>query len=420
MHTLVVIADDFTGAGDSGVTFARSGARVALVMDENGIGDAMRKSDVVAVSSETRFMSVHDAGHAVAALARRCRDAGAGTFFKKIDSAMRGNPGAETAAMLNALDIPVAVVCPAMPSSGRVVIGGRLLLDGQPLHATSLGRDPFTPASDADLAESMAAGSGMKTGRLDLEDIAKGPRWLNERNEKLIADGCRIIVADAASESDLAALCALLKAGAGRLLPAGSSGLARACAGPSAKNSPAPRGRLLAVVGSLDEKALEQAGYAESQGAFSPVPVDVEAGLADPEAETARVASAVLKENGRPILLRGAKFPERDRLSHDNASRVAELYGAIAARLCRDNAFDAVFATGGSTAVAVARSLGLKTLALEGEILPGVVLSSRAFHEPGESGNGPGVCQFVSKAGSFGARDTLAVIAGAFCEGSSL
>jgi uncharacterized protein YgbK (DUF1537 family) len=72
--------------------------------------------------------------------------------------------------------------------------------------------------------------------------------------------------------------------------------------------------------------------------------------------------------------------------------------------LCRKLPFTTVFATGGSTAISVAEHLGLDSMMLEEEPLPGVALSS-CFSKNTR------VRWFISKAGSFGNRETLLNIA---------
>lgn len=410
MENLVLIADDLTGAGDAGVTFARSGLRTTLLLDNSGVDGVFAKYNALAASSESRFMRPDDAARAVADLMTRCRAAGGKYFFKKVDSVMRGNPGAETLAALETLkplSCRAAIVCPALPAAGRVVRDGILYVNGTPIHETPLGRDPFTPVKTSDVAECFAAGSGVKTGLVGRQDLDGGVEAVRRRVLQLVEQGCVIIASDAESDADLDVLSRLLRSTLPPLLPVGSSGLARAFAGPPTRFDLLPRGRLLAVIGSLDAIAKEQADQACDQGFFTNLPVDIDAGLADPEQECARLLAAAEKTSGN-VLLRGLRRPDAARIDPGEANRVAELYGNMAARLCKDGAFPAVYATGGSTAVAVAKALGIGSLTLESEILPGVVLSSCSA--PG------GVKQFVSKSGSFGGPDALVAVASAFSE----
>lgn len=410
MDRIVVIADDFTGAGDSGVHFARRGLKTAFLFSAKDLGQAFDGPDALALSAETRFLPPQEAAALIRDITLRCREAGGRFFFKKVDSALRGNPGEETEAMLGILNYPAALICSAMPAARRCVVDGVLLIDGQPVHTTNLGRDPFTPVPISSVGHLFTINTGLKAGLIPLAVIAAGPEAIDRKVVELLKEGCSALVADAASEDDLAALAGLVlrshdpASGQAPLLPVGSSGLAKAIAGAPRRAEARPSGRLLAVVGSLNEAALEQAEFAVAQQEFSLFAVDVEAGLADPEKECARLLAAVRAGGEGHVLLRGLTPPEEDAVTADVGTRVAELYGKLAYTLCRELPFASVFATGGSTAVAMAVALGTNAVMLENEILPGVVLSSCTSPDTG-------VRWFISKAGSFGGRETLVSIA---------
>lgn len=410
MNRIVVIADDFTGAGDSGVHFARTGIKTAFLLNPETIAQVFTEHDAVVVSTESRFMQPEEAAKTVYDLTLRCRHAGGEFFYKKVDSALRGNLGAETASALRALQYPAALICTAMPKAGRTCIDGMLLLNGQPLHTTALGQDPFTPVRTSSVAECIAQQTDLRVGFIGLDQIAAGPEGLRRRVRELLDQGCAALVADAATDEDLVALSELLywahdpATDLPPILPVGSGGLAKALAGPAPSKTICSRGRLLAVIGSLNGTALEQADFACSQKAYFPLAIDIEAGLADPDRECGRLVRAAELAGEGNILLSGRNLPDGSAISKENAIKVADLYGRAVHALCRNLPFEAVFATGGSTAVATAQALGLETVMLEDELLPGVVLSSCASPDTG-------VCWFISKAGSFGDRDTLVAVA---------
>ncbi len=403
-----------TGAGDTGVHFARRGVRTAFVFREQALARALDACDAVALSTDTRLVPPQDAAEVVRDCVARCRRSGDALYYKKIDSALRGNLGSETAAALSALDCSAALICPAMPRLGRSVVNGTLRIDGRPLHATALGRDVFTPAYSSDVAECFAQHAGLRAGHIGLEDLAAGGDALIRKTRSLLDKGCSALVADAATEDDLMALArlALFSCGSGgrlpRLLPVGSAGLGRALAtvlaGPARPERVRPAGPLLGVVGSLNPSALAQMAFALERGFFSLLSFDIDAGLDDPDAELRRVAHAAASAGSGHVLLHGSsRVPEKD-MTIESGARVADLYGRMAHALCRERPFASVFATGGSTAMSVAASLGLDTVMLEDELSPGVVLSSCASKDTH-------VRWFISKAGSFGGEETLALVA---------
>ena len=413
MKNVVIIADDFTGAGDSGVHFARGGFKTALLLDPLAIPQAFAGHDALALSTESRFMQPEEAYRAVHESALRCRQAGGLFFYKKTDSVLRGNVGAETAATLDALGYSAALVCSALPGAGRTCVNGELLLGGQPVHTTSLGQDPFTPVRTSNVAECIAGQAPLQAGLISLQDIAAGQEHLRRLVREHLDAGCRVLVADAASVEDLAALGKLVRytyeadATVPPLLPVGSGGLAKAIAGGDHPTVVQPQGRLLAVVGSLSDAAGVQADFACANNAYSALFLDVQAGLRDPDAECARIAREAVQAGDAHMLLRGLHAPDQNTLSTAEGDAVAALFGRVAHTLCRALPFESIFATGGSTAVAVAGALGVTSVLLVDELLPGVVLSSCAGTED------TNIRWFISKAGSFGGQDTLAAIAAA-------
>jgi len=207
----LLIADDLTGACDAAVQFTMRGlaASVMLEMDEPPAG-----ARVVAVSTESRHLAEREIPPVMARVAERYRGA---VVFKKIDSVLRGNPGVEIAAALEAFGCEAAVATPAFPAMGRLVRGGRLSIGDVDVAAVL--------RSDAHVApECVATASG------------------------------RVISADAASDADLDCIVAQAMSTRGRVLWAGSAGLAGALArrwGGAAGEAPSPAmKRVLFCIGS--------------------------------------------------------------------------------------------------------------------------------------------------------------------------
>jgi D-threonate/D-erythronate kinase len=128
-----VVADDLTGACDAGVAFAP--AVVALCAEVK-----LEAGDALVESTHSRGEDPAVAAARVEELMQRLPRAD--LLYMKIDSMLRGNLRAELEAMLPASQRPRAVVCPAFPEQGRVVIEGvskpadvdlRVLLAGLPV-----------------------------------------------------------------------------------------------------------------------------------------------------------------------------------------------------------------------------------------------------------------------------------------------
>ena len=410
-----ILADDITGAGDSSVHFAASGKRTAVLFDPTALGEALRTHTTVSISSESRFLAPADAAAAVRKTARQCRENNTRVVFKKVDSTLRGNPGAEIEALLDETGYAAAVVCPAMPKTGRVCRDGVILLHGTPLHETETGRDPFNPVLGASIAEILAAQTSVPICNIHLDRVRAGADALRSTVAELVAKGKRIIIADAASDDDLAALGEMLRnfraakdSPHPSLLPAGAGGLAEAfTGGPVPYTGPEPRGRMVAVVGSLTSVSQAQIQCAAESGNFFMLELDMERAFQNAAEEIARLVAEAPHSGKRHLLLKNRTLPQSSKsggISTDNAVRAAEIFGAAARAICQAHDCAMLYVTGGSTAVSVAGALGLRYHTIERECSPGVVLSSCVC--PGMK-----LRWFVSKSGGFGAPDVIARLA---------
>ena len=103
MVKLLIIADDFTGALDTGIQFKKQGI-CTQVFTKKQISDDEIKPDtqVLVIDSETRPLSKDEAYSEVKSIAEWALSAGIEIIFKKTDSALRGNIGAELSALADA------------------------------------------------------------------------------------------------------------------------------------------------------------------------------------------------------------------------------------------------------------------------------------------------------------------------------
>lgn len=127
MSGLRLVADDLTGALDSGCAFADPARPVRIAVP----GRPLPAGERLAVSTESRDMDEAAAVAAVAAAVRAFAGAGPDTlWFKKIDSVMRGHPFAETKAAFTAGAFAACVFAPAYPDMGRISRDARQYVTG--------------------------------------------------------------------------------------------------------------------------------------------------------------------------------------------------------------------------------------------------------------------------------------------------
>lgn len=256
---LLIIADDFTGALDTGVQFAARGIKTRVVV---GVDAALthQNADVLVVDTETRHLPAAQAYAAVEGLVQRAKYAGFAYLYKKTDSALRGNVGAELAALLSASGSRQLAFLPAFPQMNRVTKNGVQYIDGVPVTESPFGVDPFEPVRHAAVTDLLAEQTDLPAASFPA----------------LAADGSvpaedGILVFDAATVDELRSTGrALLNNGGLRVL-AGCAGFGAVLPellglGGADVTCPALDPRLLVICGSVNAITLAQLDKAEQAG----------------------------------------------------------------------------------------------------------------------------------------------------------
>ena len=382
---VAVIADDLTGAADTGVQLARAGYKTAVIFRGEEVPAA--GLDAVALDTDSRTRPAGFAAKRVIEAARAVRDAR--VVCKKLDSTLRGNVAAELSAALGATRRPRVVVAPAFPAAGRTTVGGVQLVHGVPVHETEMRNDPRTPVLEAHVP-TLLAGSFPSVATLGVEDLADP-----EKVRLTLEAEC--VVADAERDADLEALVRAVPDPSG-VLWAGSAGLALALGGvypgPGAGGvpaSPGPARRVLVVIGSLSGVSREQLRRLVEE--YGDVAVPVHADRSGAVEEAAGIARRALSTSTCAVV-----HSPGERSRPGTGGPVVRSLAEVAARLCGQGLFDALVMTGGSTAVRVALRLGASGIRLGGEVEAGV---------PWGTLIGPNPYTVVTKAGGFGGPDTL-------------
>ncbi len=371
-----IVADDLTGAMDSGVQLAGAGYRTAVALEgaplppEPGL-------DAVVAETGSRALPPGQAASRVREAVRALR--GARLLYKKIDSALRGPLGAEVKAALAASGRGCALISPAFPAAGRTTSGGVQFIHGVPVERTGFARDPRNPVRTSSLP-ALIPGVGAVLGTGDLSSPSRVRDALRRH---------RLVVADAQTEAHLAALVRAVP-DPSSVLWVGSAGLAGALAGaypgPRAAGEALPGAeRVVAAVGSRNEVALRQRELLAAE------PGVVEAIVREGDREPVRAAFRALEAGARCALLRPPD-PMMD------PEVVLGALSKAAARLSQSLPSPGLILTGGETAAGVARRLGARGILILRELEPGV---------PAGVLLGPHPYPVVTKAGGFGSPGTL-------------
>ena len=95
---IAIVADDLTGAADTGAAFAGAGLSALVTWGPGSLARAVRQADALAIDAGTRALDVATAAAKTAEIVRAVRTAGVEAIYKKGDSLLRGHIAAETAA----------------------------------------------------------------------------------------------------------------------------------------------------------------------------------------------------------------------------------------------------------------------------------------------------------------------------------
>ena len=147
-NRLLILADDLTGALDTGVQFAKNGIKTLVyVSPENIVERAGNDAAVVVINTNTRHVSAEAAGMIVKKTAARFKNFS--FFYKKTDSCLRGNIGAELEALMDTSGYGTLPFVPAYPKLKRITAEGRQYLNGVPLDKSSMANDPVNPVNES-------------------------------------------------------------------------------------------------------------------------------------------------------------------------------------------------------------------------------------------------------------------------------
>ncbi|WP_407289052.1 four-carbon acid sugar kinase family protein [Streptomyces sp. BP-8] len=407
MAQVLVIGDDLTGSNATGALYARRGLRAVTIGALTRWERYADRVDVLVVNTASRHWPP---ARAYAAVRAAVETAGATPLIvKRVDTTLRGNPGSELDAVLDALaarepSAPIRTLAvPAFPDAGRTTVGGLHLVDGVPLTRTAVARDPFDPVRHSRVAAVLGTQSRRTTGELALDVVERGPEAVAEA---LRANRAEVMVCDATENAHLQTVAAA----AARLaaedhirwvaLDSGPFGAALATELGLRSEGGAPV-RILAFVGSVTDRTRTQ--LARTETALGARWVDLDPADPDPDRVVAALRAAA-RENATVLGVRVAPAPATTATGTawacdpGTAARILRCLSEVARRAVAELCPGGLYASGGDVAAAVTAALGADGFAIETEVLPLAV----AGHLVGGPHDG---LPFATKGGLIGGPD---------------
>lgn len=409
MFQLLVIADDYTGALDTGIQFASRGISTRLYLYNQFSKDLLESinESVILVDTESRHVSPDVAADRVKSAARIAQQCGCRYFFKKTDSTLRGNLGAELSALQDICQSSQLYFAPAYPALGRTTVQGVQYVYGVPLAQTDFAADPFNPIRESNVSNLLTAQTSRRIRHAKPSQV-------------LPSVGIpEIIVVDGACDEDLHQAADALSAAGQLTCLAGCAGFAAAL--PRVLSLPIsdfhwkPRaGGMLLVCGSVHPQSVLQCRYAVECCNYHDYPLDLSQLLSMESACDSLIRSirntlstggnALLRvPGGREQLALTASAAESLGLSVESLPfLIAQRLGTIAAQCLQDLSIRAMTVFGGDTLMGLSMALRSTSVRPVAELLPGIVLS--------QMDTSHGSVDLITKAGAFGDKELMAQI----------
>lgn len=405
MAKLGIIADDLTGALDTGVQFSKQGLRTVVLLGETWND----RGDILVLDTNTRADCPEVAYGKVRKAVRRLRAKAllgtGGYLYKKVDSTLRGNIGRELEAAMDELGIERVIMAPAFPANGRTTVKGCQMVDGVPLAETSFALDPISAVSESHIP-TLLRKVLRPLGSIGLAQVEQGARALSV---EISARPEAILVVDAVTSDHLQTIArAAVLAGAARLT-CGSGGLAQELATvlglepdrPTRSSQESKRWishshrPVLVISGSCQAVTARQIEHAVKMLGFHLVNLDARqfADRGHSRVEIARVVDEAVKllRRGTDLVITSTFEP----LVPDSGHAIAAGLGEIAQQVLDREEVVGLILTGGDTAVHVCQAIEATAIQIKEEIVPGIPVARLL----GGRKNG---LRIVTKAGGFG------------------
>jgi uncharacterized protein YgbK (DUF1537 family) len=410
-----IIADDYTGAADTGVQFSKKRLKTSIVHDLKQIEETAERVDVLVFDTESRGDPKEVAYKKVALAAEEFKKTGVEILYKKIDSTLRGNLGVELDAAIDTLNVSAVILCPAYPKNGRITVGGFHLNNQSLIEDTEVAKDPESPVRQSHIPTLIQNQSEKKVSLVDIATVSLGMEKVKREVVRQLKEGNQIIVVDAISQRDLKTIAQAIASLDQPVLVCGSGGLAEEL--PDAFGLGEDREEFVVVIaGSVSEVTAQQIRIAAKTLNVKVVTVDVQRVLMGKE-EGKLEATRVIDEAeeafhaGRDVVIRLAESlnaleevkeagKELGLTDREMRTLMGQILGRTSQAILKKGKLCGMVVTGGETAFNVYKALDVLEVRVEEEVLPGIPVVTIV----GGPASGTRV---VTKAGAFGNEDAL-------------
>lgn len=382
MKKILLIADDYTGANDTGIKIAERGYEVEVSLKT----DEVIESDICVIDTESRNISGNDARKIINKTLNSINNLDNYLFiYKKVDSTLRGNIKEECEEIIKYYKPEIVIFNPAYPVLGRKIIDGIHFVNDLRLKETEFASDPEKPVEEDDIRKIFDTTSCHHT----LEEV---------RNGLTIEEGVNTF--DTELDSDLAEIAKKCLDLNKKILYIGSAGLCDALFDELIIKDPA-----LAIVGSVSKENEMTVDYCAKMG-VKVLELTLKDFVEDKYENTLKTALETL-DAGEDLLITTSKnrksydesklYLENKGLNQDEEFR--NLIEVLVEEIVIKSKLSGLFITGGTTAFNALKALKASGTVLLRELEPGIIISEIKGLES--------ELLMVSKAGAFGNERTI-------------
>lgn len=404
MLKLLVIADDFTGALDTGVQFSNQGTQTLVStkadIDYQSIPDNI---EVLVLNTDSRHLSFAEAYSKMQDVILQAQIVAIPYIYKKVDSALRGNISAELKALIDYSNQASIPVLPAYPEMNRVLIEGHLYINDVLVTETVFANDPYEPVIESNISKRLKKEADIQSTLVKENDI---PQKHNE-----------VLIFDAQTNSQLERQATLLSDKNLLSLTVGCAGFAKVLA---QKIFPKKKPRhnvlkkpIVVICGSVNPITKKQIAYVEQKD-YPTISLSGRQLLELDHWETVDGQQAIseyleLVHNNELTIFETfskqtheeiAQLRKKLGLTYTECRfRIGESLGNLTKLMWTHHIEKTFLFTGGDTLLQSMKALDISNVKPESELSPGVVLSTIEWHNQ--------KIQVITKSGGFGPENVL-------------
>jgi len=417
---IYVIADDLTGANDTGVQFTKKGySTIVSVLDKQSTIIIPDKSDVFVMDTETRELESKTARKRLKSILEKININKKDLVYKKVDSTLRGNMGDEIEEIMMILNRDICIFSPSYPSYQRITIGGYLVVDQKPLGSSEYSSNNSTQVENSFIPFLLKKQTDFPVGQIDLKDVAKGQKTILSKINELYQKGNKIIVIDSTNEEHLKDIFASSLKLDRPVLFSGSAGLANHFPNINNKNEDLKikiennKGPVIVVAGSRNSIMEDQVNYLKNRLNFTELKIDLEQVFSNKGRILDNYAAECIKaiKGNHDLVIHTNAIYNEDKsinkklmLKYNLNFRGLEIkiktfLGKLTSKIIKNSDVRNLILTGGDVALGVCKELGVYNMNILDELLPGIPLAIanyKNYH-----------LNIVTKAGGFGKEDAL-------------